>query len=194
MTIRDRLYAASIIALAAFYAATAWFALHPHVSVAYRDHFIRQATHDWNPRHSNESLADGMNLIQPTYPREVDYVLGLGGIEPLGRWSDARRWPTISVLLHQPVVGTQCLELGFDAASWQVMQPVFVRMGDAGRTLLPGDGQMHHYEMTLTVTAPASSIDIEPSRPARPLGWGDVRRLAIRLAWIRLRPGHCGAT
>ena len=66
---------------------------------------------------SAASLADGIDFGEPTYPRQVDYVLGLARPEPEGRWSDAQLWPAVSILLLEPVSGDQCLDLRLRAAS-----------------------------------------------------------------------------
>jgi hypothetical protein len=194
MALRTLLHSATLGALVLLYVATAWLALHPQVSRLYQDHFIRHATVDWRIRRTDASIADGIDFAQGVYPRDVDYVLGLGGTEEAGRWSDARRWPLVSVLLREPVSGDQCLELRFGAAPPQVGKPVMVHVGDASATLIPRDEAMHEYRVSLTVTKPASSIDLEPTRPSRPLEWtwsGDVRRLGIMLRWLRLRSGSC---
>ncbi|MFO1059454.1 MAG: hypothetical protein U1E53_21110 [Dongiaceae bacterium] len=181
--------------LAAFYAVTAWVARHPQVDPLYRDHYIRHATTDWQIRRTDRSIADGIDFSQDgVYPREVDHVLGLSWPEPAGRWSEARRWPVVSVLLRAPVSGQQCLDLRFNAARWQVGLPVTVRLGDAVATLRPADGGVHDYAIPLTATVPAAAIDIEPSNPSRPAfqdHTGDLRRLAVMLHWLRLRPGPC---
>lgn len=194
MAPRTLLHALALGALAVFYAVTAWVALHPQVSPLFRDHFVRHATADWRISRTAASIADGIDFAQAAYPREVDHVLGLDGIEPAGRWSDARRWPMVSVLLRAPISGDQCLDLRFSVVPPQVGAPVTVRVGDAAATLVPGDQGTHDYSLSLKVTKPASSIDIVPSRPSRPLYWssgGDVRRLAVMLRWLRLRPGGC---
>lgn len=190
------MHSAALGALVLLYGVTAWLALHPQVSRMYQDHFIRHATVDWRVGRTGASIADGIDFAAGAYPREVDYVLGLGWTEAAGRWSDARRWPLVSVLLRQPVSGDQCLELRFSAARSQIGQPVMVQVGDARATLIPRDPGMQEYQVTLAVKEPASSIDLVPTRPSRPLEWswsGDVRRLAIMLRWLRLRSGPCPA-
>jgi hypothetical protein len=63
--------------------------------------------------------------------------------------------------------------------------------------VVPRDGGMRAYHLSLAVKEPASSIDLVPTRPSRPLEWawsGDARRLAIMLRWLRLRSGSCPPT
>ncbi|MFO1057554.1 MAG: hypothetical protein U1E53_11370 [Dongiaceae bacterium] len=185
---RTMLQGGLLALLGLFYAATAWVALHPTVSVHYRDHFIRQVTADWRVLRSEASLADGTSLAMP-YPREVLYTLGLSGAEPDGRWSDARLWPAAVILLQHPIEGVQCLELRLAAASAQVGAPVAIRLGDAAAEVTLPDGAVHDVQLTLRPAAPADRIEIEPSRPARPRH--ELRRLAVKLSWLRLRPGAC---
>src|SRR5258706_3774590 len=111
MALRPLLHSATLGALVRLYVATAWLALHPQVSRLYQDHFIRHATVDWRIRRTAASIADGIDFAQGVYPRDVDYVLGLGGTEETGRWSDARRWPVGSVLLPEPILGHPRLQL-----------------------------------------------------------------------------------
>jgi hypothetical protein len=186
---RRTLLQASVIALlGGFYAATGWVALHPAVAPLYRDHFIRMTTLDWRVLRSEAGLAEGMNLALP-YPRDVRYLLGLWNPEPDGSWSDARLGPAVAVLLQQPVAGAHCLELRMAAAPSQVGAPVAVRLGDAAASVTPPDEAVHDYRLTLRPAAPADSIEIEPSRPARL--HHDRRRVGVRLSWLRLRPGAC---
>ena len=195
MAARTILQATLLALLAAFYAATAWVALHPQVSRHYRDYYIRRATVDWKVQRSAASLADGIDFTQPAYPRQVDYVLGLARPEPGGRWSDARLWPAVSILLLEPVSGEQCLDLRLGAASSQVGAPVAIRLGEASATLVPPDEAAHDYRLQLRPAKPADRIELESSRPARPVGQDgsihDLRRLAIMLIRLRLRPGIC---
>ena len=191
MAARTFLQAALLVLLAAFYAATAWVALHPQVSRHYRDYYIRRATVDWKVERSAASLADGIDFAQPVYPRDVDYVLGLGRRGPNGRWSDARLWPAVAILLLEPVSGEQCLDLRLGAASFEIGAPVTIRLGDASASLTPPDEAPHDYRLALRPAKPADRIELEPNRPA---GSGhDPRRPAIMLMRLRLRPGACPA-
>ena len=77
MSTRTAVQASLLAALAAFYAATAWVALHPLVSQHYRDYYIELTTKDWRIDRRAAGLADGMAFADSTYPSDVDYIKGL---------------------------------------------------------------------------------------------------------------------
>ena len=122
-------------------------------------------------------------------------MVGLSGPESTGRWSDARLWAAVEILLLKPVSGEQCLDLRLAAAPSQAGEPVTIRLGDASAALTPPDGAAHDYRLVLRPAEPAGGIELEPSRPARPVDRDgnvvDPRRLAIMLMRLRLRPGAC---
>src|SRR5262249_29982881 len=156
---------------------------HPRVSEHYRDYYLRRVTTDWRVERGPARLADGLDFSQTVYPREVDYLRGVSGPEPWGRWSDANRGSVVSVLLREPLSGPLCLDVKFRAAPRQVKAPVTIRVGDTVTTVVPPDTEPHDYRVELRPTWPIRAVDLEPSQPApgRP---GDQRRLAIGL--IRL--------
>src|SRR5512143_4109302 len=119
MSTRTLVLAFLLAVLAAFYAATAYVALHPQVSQHYRDYFIDLSTVDWRIVRSAARLADGMAFSAPVYPADVDYIRGLSRPEPAGRWSDAGLWPVVSIRLTRPVSGPLCLDLAMRAAPRQ---------------------------------------------------------------------------
>jgi hypothetical protein len=110
---RTLIHVALLAALALFYAATASTAWRPLVSEHYRDYYIRRTTTDWQVERGPARLADGIDFSQAVYPLDVDYVRGMSGREPWGRWSDADRGPAVSILLREPRSGTLCLDVTF---------------------------------------------------------------------------------
>ena len=189
---------ASLLAtLAAFYAATAYVALHPRVSQHYRDYYIDLTTQDWRIHRRAADLFEGMTFGDSTYPSDVDYIKGLSRDDGSGRWSDANLSPTVSIRLNRPVSGTLCLDLAMRATPQQAGAPVAIRIGTASATVVPPDAERHDWRVTLRPDQPATSIDLEPSRPTivvdRLVGNVDRRRTAIKLIRLRLRPGECPA-
>lgn len=174
--------------LAAFYAATAYVALHPLVSQHYRDYYIDQTTKDWRIDRRAGGLADGMAFGDSAYPLDVDYIKGLSRGDASGRWSDANLSPTVSILLARPVSGALCLDLAMRATPQQAGAPVAIRIGAASATVVPPDAEPHDWHVTLRPDQPATSIDLEPSRPTVVV---DRRRTAIKLTRLQLRPGDC---
>ena len=195
MSTRTFVQAFLLAALAAFYAATAWVALHPLVSQHYRDYYIDLSTTDWRIERRAADLADGMAFADSTYPSDVDYIKGLSRGDASGRWSDANLWPTVSILLTRPVSGALCLDLAMRATPQQAGAPVAIRIGAASATVVPPDAEPHDWHVTLRPDQPATSVDLEPSRPTivvdRLVGNVDRRRTAIKLIRLRLRPGDC---
>ena len=190
MSTRTAVQASLLAALAAFYAATAWVALHPLVSQHYRDYYIELTTKDWRIDRRAAGLADGMAFADSTYPSDVDYIKGLSRGDASGRWSDANLSPTVSILLTRPVAGTLCLDLAMRATPQQAGAPVAIRIGAASATVVPPDAEPHDWRITLSPDQPATSIDLEPSRPTIVV---DRRRTAVKLIRLQLRPGDCPA-
>ena len=192
---RTVVQASLLAALAAFYAATAWVALHPLVSQHYRDYYIDLTTRDWRIDRRAAGLADGMAFADSTYPSDVDYIKGLSRGDASGRSSDANLSPSVSVLLTRPVSGALCLDLAMRATPQQAGAPVTIRIGAASATVVPPDTEPHDWRITLRPDQPATSIDLEPSRPTvvvdRLVGNVDRRRTAIKLIRLQLRPGDC---
>jgi hypothetical protein len=192
---RTALQASLLAALAAFYAATAYVALHPRVSQHYRDYFIELTTQDWRIHRRAADLFDGMAFGDSTYPSDVDYIKGLSRGDASGRWSDANLSPTVSIQMNRPVSGALCLDLAMHATPQQVGAPVAIRIGGASATVMPPDAEPHDWRVTLRPDQPATSIDIEPSRPTivvdRLVGNVDRRRTAIKLIRLQLHPGDC---
>jgi hypothetical protein len=186
-----------LAALAAFYAATAYVALHPRVSQHYRDYFIELTTTDWRIERRATDLFDGMAFADSTYPSDVDYIKGLSRGDASGRWSDANLSPTVSIRLNRPVSGALCLELAMRATPQQAGAPVAIRIGSASATVVPPDAEPHDWRVALRPDQPATSVDLEPSRPTivldRLVGNVDRRRTAIKLIRLQLRPGDCPA-
>ena len=184
-----------VAALTGFYSVTAYVALHPQVSEHYRDYYIRRATTDWKVMRSTARLADGFDFTQTVYPQEVDWVRGLSAPEPWGRWSDANIGPAVSILLREPLSGTLCLDVRFRATPLQAGAPVVVRLGDYSATVVPLDTEPRDYRLEVQLAKPATSIDLEPERPARAGSWvpqnRDPRRIAIGLIRLQVREGAC---
>src|SRR5262244_2840537 len=135
MSTRTVIQASLLAALAAFYAATAWVALHPRVSQHYRDYYIELTTRDWRIDRRAAGLADGMTFADSAYPSDVNYIKGLSrGDASGGRWSDANLSPTVSILLTRPVSGALCLDLAMRATPQQAGAPVAIRIGAASAT------------------------------------------------------------
>jgi len=188
MSTRTVVQASLLAVLAAFYATTAWLAVHPRVSQHYRDYYIELTTKDWRIDRRAAGLADGMAFADPAYPSDVDYIKGLSRGDASGRWSDANLSPTVSILLTRPVFGARCLDLEMRATPQQAGAPVVIRIGAASATVVPPDTEPHDWRITLSPDQPASSIELEPSRPTMAV---DRRRTAIKLIRLRLRPGGC---
>ena len=195
VSLRTLTHASLLAVLAAFYAATAYVALHPRVSQHYRDYFIELTTMDWRNDRRAAQLADGMAFGESTYPSDVDYIKGLSRGDDSGRWSDANLSPTVSIRLTRPVSGALCLDLAMRATPRQAGAPVVIRIGGASATVVPPDAEPHDWRVALRPDQPATSIDLEPSRPAiavdRLVGNVDRRRTAIKLIRLQLRPGDC---
>lgn len=195
MTGRIVLHVALLAALTAFYSVTAYVALHPRVSEHYRDYYIRRVTTDWKVTRGTARLADGFDLAETVYPREVDYLRGLSGPEPWGRWSDASLDPAVSILLREPLSGSLCLDVRFRATPLQVGAPVVIRLGDHSAAVVPPDTQPRDYRIEAHLAKPADRIDLEPSRPSPGRGWDpqhrDSRRIAIGLIRLQVRHGAC---
>ena len=195
MTARTGFLGMLLAIFAAFYAVTAYVALHPRVSEHYRDYYIRRATTDWKVDRGTARLSDGFDLADSVYPQEVDYLRGLSPPEPWGRWSDASMGPAVSILLREPLSGTLCLDVRFLATPLQAGAPVAIRLGDYSATVVPLDTEPRDYRLEVQLTKPATSIDLEPERPARAGSWvpqnRDPRRIAIGLIRLQVREGAC---
>lgn len=187
MTRRTLVHAVLLAALAGFYGATAYVALHPRVSEHYRDYYIRRATTDWKVAHGPTSLADGFDFSQMVYPREVDYMRGLSAPEPWGRWSDPGRASAVSIRLRKPLSGTHCLDVMFRATPSQAGAPVTIQLGGESATVVPPDTEPRAYRLELWLTTPAWSIDLEPASASRRA----AAHAAIGLIHLTLRSGSC---
>ena len=189
MAARNVALATLLAALAAFYAATAYVALHPQVSQHYRDYYIDHSTRDWRPAHDATDLAEGMTFDRPAYPADVDYVSGLAAVEPEGRWWDARLAPAVTIQLARPVTGRHCLEARLRPGALLVGQAVAIRIGESAATLTPSDEAPRDYRVELDPGRPADAIVIEPARVAG--DGGDWQRRSFQVDRLRLRPGAC---
>jgi hypothetical protein len=194
MTRRALLHLALLVVLVIFYAASVYVALHPRVSEHYHDYYISRSTTDWNPERGATRLADGFEFSRIVYPREVDYVRGLGATEPWGRWSDARMGSSVSILLREPLSGRLCVDVTLKASPAQIGAPVTVRIGDRTATLVLPDTEPRDERVDVELSRPVRRIDLEPSRAATGGGWGFPDRgpkVGIGLIRLRVTQGGC---
>src|SRR5262245_51955952 len=132
--VRTSLKVTLLVALGVFYAITAFVALHPQVSLHYRDYYIRRATSDWRVTRSTARLADGFDLSQTVYPEDIDYVRGLSAPESWGRWADRTMSPVISIVLREPLTGPVCVDARLRVTPLAKGTTVAIRLGHESAT------------------------------------------------------------
>jgi glycosyltransferase involved in cell wall biosynthesis len=145
----------------------------------------------WAADVSSEGMSDDAELVEidfaaPMLPRSVLGVEGLSGVEPWGRWSDARLAPAVRIRFCRPVPMRGSIAIAARAFGPNTDAPMHCRMGEWAREFRVGGGDTT-MAIDYEVDEPIDMLEIIPSKPKAPeaLGLGpDPRQLGIGL--IRL--------
>ncbi|KUY94671.1 MULTISPECIES: hypothetical protein [unclassified Burkholderia] len=139
------------------------------------------------PRNNN-SLSEGIDLTQTSFPRFLENVRGLSMREDWGRWSDASVFPGVELTFVQPLPARFTLHVRMQGYGPNIGKPSSIVIGQQTETVIPG-AEIREFALRFDNPTAARAIWIQPALPRSPQqsGTGNDGRLlgvGIQKIWI----------
>ena len=113
------------------------------------------------------TLAEGIDFSREGWPAFVKEIKGVSGVEPWGRWSDAKINKFVEVEFVKPLPTSFVLILRAQPFGRNVGVPVQIKIGDYSGTVVFSGG-VEEKRIEVVTKTPASKIQISPPLPESP--------------------------
>lgn len=186
----------AIVGLVSIYLVTLVAVLHPHVSSAYKAHYIDHTSSDWNPTRYAGAPEQGMNFGKEGLPEWVDSTFGLSFRDPMGRWTDADKARIPAVSFTRAFRGPLCVDITLTPARAMLGREFTVRMGEHSQTLRLSTPGLSELRIPFSLERATDRLEfLLPEKLPREnevdRNSNDTRRLGLSLSTLELLPGSC---
>lgn len=133
------------------------------------------------------TLEQGIDFSRQEYPKFLEYVSGLAGAEPWGRWSDANQGGYISLGFRKMLPTQFMLELTGQSFGENSQHPTMIRIGNQVKSIVIANDR-RTYQIAFDSLKNANVIEIVPPRPAiENSNLKESRRLGIGLVKLKIK-------